>query len=90
MRTVIVIAAAAWLLSVAAPPALAGPAEYNRGYYDCLNGRYDDGQQSRSYRQGCRAAQDEQGDDDGPHHWRPSAARRSAFPMFAAWIPSRP
>jgi hypothetical protein len=71
LKTVIVIAAATWLLTVAAPPAVAGPAEYNRGYYDCLNGRYDDGEQSRSYRQGCRAAEEERGDDDRSHHWRP-------------------
>ena len=64
MRTLIAIAAAALVLSVPARPAVAGPAEYNRGYYDCLAGRYDEGQISRSYRQGCRAAEQERGGDE--------------------------
>ena len=74
MRTLIAIAAATLVLSVAAPAAVAGPPEYNRGYYDCQAGRYDEGaaQYSRSYRQGCRAAQEESGGDEQPHHWRPS------------------
>lgn len=69
MRTLIAIAAAALVLSVPARPAVAGPAEYNRGYYDCLAGRYDEGQISRSYRQGCRAAEQERGGDE-LGHWR--------------------
>ena len=69
MRTLIAIAAAALVLSVPARPAVAGPAEYNRGYYDCLAGRYDEGQISRSYRQGCRAAEQERGGDESGH-WR--------------------
>ncbi len=71
MRTLIAIAAGTLALLVAAPAAVAGPPEYNRGYYDCLAGRYDEDQNSRSYRQGCRAAQDERGSDEGPRHWRP-------------------
>ena len=51
--------------------AVAGPPEYNRGYSDCLAGRYDEGQSSsRSYRQGCRAAEDERGMDERPHQRR--------------------
>jgi hypothetical protein len=69
LRTLIAIAAAALVLSVPARPAVAGPAEYNRGYYDCLAGRYDEGQISRSYRQGCRAAEQERGGDESGH-WR--------------------
>ena len=74
MRTLIAIAATTLVLSLAAPAAIAGPPEYNRGYSDCLAGRYDEGaaQYSRSYRQGCRAAQEEQGGDEQPHHWRPT------------------
>ena len=73
MRSLIAIAAATVVLFCAAPPAVAGPAEYNRGYYDCLAGRYEEGQgqQSRSYRQGCRAAQEEGGGDERPRHWGP-------------------
>jgi len=64
LRSLIAIAAATVVLSCAAPPAVAGPAEYNRGYYDCLAGRYDEGQgqQSRSYRQ-------------RPRHWGPERGR---------------
>ena len=69
MRTRIAIAAAALVLSVPARPAVAGPDEYSRGYYDCLAGRYDEGQISRSYRQGCRAAEQERGGDESGH-WR--------------------
>lgn len=74
VRTLIAIAAATLVLSVAAPAAVAGPPEYNRGYYDCQAGRYDEGaaQYSHSYRQGCRAAQEESGGDEQPHHWRPT------------------
>ena len=72
MRTLIAIFVAAWVLSFAAPAAVAGPAEFNRGYYDCLQGRYDDGQTSRSYRQGCRAAEEERGGDDRAHQWGPA------------------
>jgi hypothetical protein len=71
LKTLIAVAVTILALPFGAAPAVAGPAEYNRGYYDCLNGRYDDGEQSRSYRQGCRAAEDERGDDDRSHHWRP-------------------
>ena len=57
-------------LSVSALAAVAGPPEYNRGYNACLAGRYDEAQNSRSYRQGCRAAEDERGVDEHPGHWR--------------------
>jgi hypothetical protein len=71
VRTFIAIAAATLVMSLAAPAAVAGPAEYNRGYQDCLSGRYDEGaaQYSRSYRQGCRAAQEEGGGEERPRHW---------------------
>jgi hypothetical protein len=71
VRTFIAIGAAALVLSLAVPAAVAGPAEYNHGYNDCLSGRYDEGaaQYSRSYRQGCRAAQEESGGEERPRHW---------------------
>ncbi len=74
MRIPISVAAATLVLSLAAPAAVAGPAEYNRGYSDCLDGRYDEGaaQYSRSYRQGCRAAQEEHGGEEQPRHRRPT------------------
>jgi hypothetical protein len=71
LKSSIAIAASAFVLSLAPTAALAGPAEYNRGYYDCLAGRYDDEEDTRSYRQGCRAAHEEQGGDERPHYWRP-------------------
>jgi hypothetical protein len=64
------MAAGTMALSVSALAAVAGPPEYNRGYNDCLAGRYDEAQNSRSYRQGCRAAEDERGVEEHPGHWR--------------------
>ena len=43
MKNVITIAAGTLALSVATRAALAAPPEYNRGYNDCLAGRYDEG-----------------------------------------------
>jgi hypothetical protein len=66
MKTFIVIGAG--MLSLAhVAPAAAQPREYNRGYYDCLAGRYDEEAQSHAYREGCRAAQREReaGEEDG-------------------------
>jgi hypothetical protein len=67
----IAIAAGAVVLSLAPQAAVASPAEYNRGYYDCLAGRYDEDNDSRSYRRGCRDAQEERGREERPRHWRP-------------------
>ena len=52
LKNVITIAAGTLALSVATRAALAAPPEYNRGYNDCLAGRYDEGeaQYSHSYR----------------------------------------
>jgi hypothetical protein len=66
MKTVIVIGAG--MLSLAhIAPAAAQPREYNRGYYDCLAGRYDEEARSHAYREGCRAAHREReaGEEDG-------------------------
>ena len=71
MKFSIAIAAGAVVLSLAPQAAVAGPAEYHRGYHDCLAGRYDEDNDSRSYRQGCRDAQDEGGGEERPRHWRP-------------------
>ena len=94
MRTLIAIAAATLVLSAAAPAAVAGPPEYTRGYNDCLSGRYDEraAQYSHSYRQGCRAAQQEQGRGatSGRVIGDRSEARRLEFPTFAEWSRSRP
>ena len=60
MKTSIVIAAGALCLLTA--PAAASPRQYNRGYHDCLAGRYDEDEaRSRAYRDGCRDAEREQG-----------------------------
>jgi hypothetical protein len=75
------------LLSFTAARAIAGPNEYNRGYYDCLAGRYDEGQDSRSYRQGCRAAQEEGGTDERPHEWRQWGGQRFGVPNVRGMDP---
>jgi hypothetical protein len=71
MKLSIVVAAGVVVSSLAPQVAVSGPAEYHRGYRDCLAGRYDEDEDSRSYRSGCRDAQDERGDDERPRHWRP-------------------
>ncbi len=73
MKTQIVAIAAGALCLALAAPAAASPREYSRGYYDCLAGRYDQEDDSHAYRQGCRAAQREQGrgPDDGGAGWEP-------------------
>jgi hypothetical protein len=83
------IAAGTFALLVVARAAVAGPPEYNRGYNDCLAGRYDEGaaQYSHSYRQGCRAAQEEQGSDERPRHWRPERGPRGGSPNVRGMEP---
>jgi hypothetical protein len=74
MKEMHTIGALALLLALAAP-ASASPEsrEYNRGYYDCLAGRYDQERAGHAYREGCRAAQRERdGEDEEPggRPWR--------------------
>jgi hypothetical protein len=71
MKLSIAFAVGAVILSLTPQTAVAGPAEYRRGYHDCLAGRYDEDDGSRSYRQGCRDAREERGGEERPHHWRP-------------------
>jgi hypothetical protein len=55
--------AIAALIAAAAPMALASTAserEYQRGYNDCSQGRYDQNQHGESSKKGCRAAEDGQ------------------------------
>jgi hypothetical protein len=55
--------AIAALIAAAAPAALASSAserEYQRGYNDCSQGRYDQNQHGESYKKGCRAAEEGQ------------------------------
>jgi hypothetical protein len=55
--------AVAILFTAAAPAGFASSAserEYQRGYNDCLHGRYDQNQHGESYKKGCRAAEDHQ------------------------------
>jgi len=55
--------AIAAFIAAAAPMALASTAserEYQRGYNDCSQGRYDQNQHGESYKKGCRAAEDGQ------------------------------
>ena len=57
------IVAVAMLLTAAAPAGFASTAserEYQRGYNDCLHGRYDQDRHGESYKKGCRAAEDGQ------------------------------
>jgi len=89
LNTLVALAATTFVLSFAASAAVAGPPEYNRGYYDCLGGRYDEGQaqMSRSYRQGCRAAQEEGGGDERPGHWRPEGGATIGIPNVRGMDP---
>ena|GEM_PF-2438856 len=80
MKLSIAVAAGAVVLSLAPRAALADPYEYNRGYRDCLAGRYDEDNDSRSYHRGCRAAQEEGGGEERPRHWRPGPPRGLAGP----------
>jgi len=51
------------VLIAAAPAAFASTAserEYQRGYNDCSQGRYDQERHGESYKKGCRAAEDGQ------------------------------
>jgi hypothetical protein len=62
MKTHIVAAAALIALTIAAPGASASTAsqrEYKRGYADCMAGRWDENQHGESYKNGCRAAEDQ-------------------------------
>jgi hypothetical protein len=55
--------AIAALIAAAAPAAFGSTAserEYQRGYNDCSQGRYDQNQHGESYKRGCRAAEDGQ------------------------------
>jgi hypothetical protein len=50
-------------ITLAVPAAVASTAserEYQRGYNDCSQGRYDQNQHGESYKKGCRAAEDGQ------------------------------
>ena len=55
--------ALAILITTSAPAGFASTAserEYQRGYNDCSQGRYDQNQHGESYKKGCRAAEDGQ------------------------------
>jgi hypothetical protein len=55
--------AVAILITASAPAGFASTAserEYQRGYNDCSQGRYDQDQHGESYKKGCRAAEDGQ------------------------------
>jgi hypothetical protein len=55
--------ALAALVAAIAPAGFASTAserEYQRGYNDCSQGRYDQYQHGESYKKGCRAAEDAQ------------------------------
>jgi type II secretory pathway pseudopilin PulG len=57
------IVASAILFTAAASTAMASTVaerEYQRGYDDCSQGRYDQNQHGESYKKGCRAAEDGQ------------------------------
>ncbi len=87
MKLSIVLAAGAVVLSLAPQAAVSGPAEYHRGYRDCLSGRYDEDEDSRSYRAGCRDARDERGDDERPRHWRPDRGPPGPPPFPQGGLP---
>ncbi|MFO1126067.1 MAG: hypothetical protein U1E25_12935 [Methylocystis sp.] len=62
MKHCFVAAAAFIALTIAAAGASASTAsqrEYRRGYADCKAGRWDENQHGESYKNGCRAAEDQ-------------------------------
>ena len=78
--------AVAILITAAAPAGFASTAserEYQRGYNDCLHGRYDQNQHGESYKKGCRAA------EDGQKSGAPSAKHAPATTSGAARPRSR-
>jgi hypothetical protein len=94
LRVLIAVAASTIALSFAAPAnAGYGSREYNRGYYDCLAGRYDDEQHDQPYRQGCRAAERERAGDAGeglgerPRYRRPERVPPPVAPVVPIGIP---
>ncbi len=72
MKISTALAACALPLSLVTPAA-ASPysREFNRGYYDCLDGQFDQDRQSHPYREGCRAAEREREGDEEPPPGRP-------------------
>jgi hypothetical protein len=60
MKSVSVLIAGLLIATVAHPAfaATASQREYQRGYKDCMAGRYDQNQHGASYKKGCRAAED--------------------------------
>ncbi len=72
--------AVAILITAAAPAGFASTAserEYQRGYNDCLHGRYDQNQHGESYKKGCRAAEDHQ-KSNSPSAKQPAATTKPA------------
>jgi hypothetical protein len=84
LRILIAIAAIATLSAAAPATAQYAPHEYNRGYHDCLAGRYDDEEHSHVYRQGCRAAERERGGDAEGMGERPRYPRPEPVPAPVA------
>jgi hypothetical protein len=83
LKNVITIAAGTLALSVASRATHAAPPEYNRGYNDCLAGRYveGEGQYNHSYGQTRRARGT--GGDERPHQWRFAVG----IPNVTEWSP---
>ena len=70
--------AVAILFTAAAPAGFASSAserEYQRGYNDCLHGRYDQNQHGESYKKGCRAAEDHQKSQPASAKHAPATAK---------------
>jgi hypothetical protein len=47
------------MIAVGASASTASQREYKRGYADCKAGRWDENQHGDSYKNGCRAAEDQ-------------------------------
>ncbi|PWB90350.1 hypothetical protein C5688_11365 [Methylocystis sp. MitZ-2018] len=70
------------MIPVGASASTASQREYKRGYADCKAGRWDENQHGESYKNGCRAAEDQRAGT--------GAGGRAASPPTADCAATRP
>ena len=79
------------MIAAGASASTASQREYKRGYADCKAGRWDENQHGESYKNGCRAAEDQRagtgagaGQGPAPRRSRPTAGCAATRPP-ACW-----
>ncbi len=74
------------MIAAGASASTASQREYKRGYADCKAGRWDENQHGESYKNGCRAAEDQRAGGRGrpPRRSRPTADCAATRPP-ACW-----